>query len=115
MKVGLSTGMMQGGKTGIAQYLLALVRALLAQPDCPELTIFALENDLPLFQFAQGRVRLQSVPERFRPAVKNILWHQVFLTRHARRLGLDVLHVPSYRRLLWPKPCPLVATIHDLA
>jgi glycosyltransferase involved in cell wall biosynthesis len=30
-------------------------------------------------------------------------------------LRLDVLHVPSYRRLLWPRPCPLVATIHDLA
>jgi glycosyltransferase involved in cell wall biosynthesis len=28
---------------------------------------------------------------------------------------LDVLHVPSYRRLIWPAPCPLVATIHDLA
>ena len=32
-----------------------------------------------------------------------------------RSLGLDVLHVPSYRRLLWRKPCPLVATINDLA
>ena len=28
---------------------------------------------------------------------------------------LDVLHVPSYRRLVWQRPCPLVATIHDLA
>ena len=28
---------------------------------------------------------------------------------------LDVLHVPSYRRMVWPKPCALVATIHDLA
>ncbi len=28
---------------------------------------------------------------------------------------LNVLHVPSYRRLLWPRPCALVCTIHDLA
>jgi len=26
-----------------------------------------------------------------------------------------VLHVPSYRRMLWTHPCALVATIHDLA
>jgi glycosyltransferase involved in cell wall biosynthesis len=32
-----------------------------------------------------------------------------------RRLGLDVLHIPSYRRLLRRQPCALVATIHDLA
>ena len=30
-------------------------------------------------------------------------------------MQLDVLHVPSYRRLLWPRPCAVVATIHDLA
>ena len=35
--------------------------------------------------------------------------------RKLRDLSLDVLHVPSYRRMLWPRPCPLVATIHDLA
>jgi glycosyltransferase involved in cell wall biosynthesis len=28
---------------------------------------------------------------------------------------LDLLHVPSYRRMIWRQPCPLVATIHDLA
>jgi glycosyltransferase involved in cell wall biosynthesis len=31
------------------------------------------------------------------------------------RLGIDVLHVPSYRRMLGRRPCALVATIHDLA
>jgi glycosyltransferase involved in cell wall biosynthesis len=33
----------------------------------------------------------------------------------ARARRLDVLHVPSYRRMLWPRPCALVTTIHDLA
>jgi glycosyltransferase involved in cell wall biosynthesis len=37
------------------------------------------------------------------------------LPRLAREDRLDVLHVPSYRRMLWRRPCPLVATIHDLA
>jgi len=47
--------------------------------------------------------------------LKNILWHHRELPRLAARAGLDVLHVPSYRRMLWPRPCALVATIHDLA
>jgi glycosyltransferase involved in cell wall biosynthesis len=60
-------------------------------------------------------MRIVRVPESFRPPVKNILWHQAELPRLARQFQLDVLHVPSYRRLLWPQPCALVATIHDLA
>ena len=115
MRVGLSAGMIQGGKTGVAQYVLSLVRALLARPDCPDLTLFVLENDAPLFDFVERRAILELVSERFRPALRNIAWHQVALPRRARQLRLDVLHVPSYRRLLWPKPCALVATIHDLA
>src|SRR5438552_13131897 len=55
------------------------------------------------------------VLERFRPPLRNILWHQATLPGLARAHRLDVLHVPSYRRMLWPKPCRLVATIHDLA
>src|SRR5205823_10562432 len=55
------------------------------------------------------------VPEKFRPPVKNIFWHQTALPELARAHGLGVLHVPSYRRMLWRGPCALVATIHDLA
>ena len=115
MKVGLSTSVIQRGKTGIAQYVFALTRALAAHGGPHEFTLFVLEEDIPLFNFLTGKIQIVSVPERFRPAVKNILWHQTQLPRLARQLQLDVLHVPSYRRLLWRKPCALVATIHDLA
>lgn len=115
MKVGLSTSVIQRGKTGIAQYVFALTRALLDLPNGPELTLFVLAEDRPLFAFAEGRANLEIVDEKFRPAVRNILWHQTELPRRVRALGLDVLHVPSYRRMLWRRPCPIVATIHDLA
>lgn len=115
MRVGLSTSVIQRGKTGIAQYVFALVRALMETEDGPELTLFVLQEDIPLFEFAQGRVQLEVVPERFRTATRNIWWHQTVLPGLVRSLGIDVLHVPSYRRMLWRRPCPLVATIHDLA
>ena len=115
MNVGLSTTMIQRGKSGIAQYVFALVRALLAEGPAHRLHLFVLEEDQSLFDFARDAVKTIPVPERFRPALKNILWHHTKLPALARQLRLDVLHVPSYRRLLWRKPCALVATIHDLA
>jgi len=115
LKIGLSTSVMQRGRSGVGQYILSLVRALLPSARIHDFTLFVLEADRPLFDFAAGAMRIETVSERHRPPVKNILWHQATLPALARRAGLEVLHVPSYRRMLWSRPCALVATIHDLA
>jgi glycosyltransferase involved in cell wall biosynthesis len=115
MRIGISTSVIQGGKSGIGQYVLALVGALLDQIGNNSLVLFVLKNDLPLFGFAEGRAEIVPVLEQFRPAVKNIMWHQAILPSLVRRMGIEVLHVPSYRRLLARRVCALVATIHDLA
>ena len=115
MRIGISTSVIQRGKTGIAQYVLALTRVLAAHVRDHDFTLFVLEGDLPLFDFAKTTMQLVPVAERFRPPVRDIFWHQTELPRLARKLALDALHVPSYRRMLWPRPCALVATIHDLA
>lgn len=115
MKIGISTSVIQRGKTGIAQYLFGLVRGLIATAPENEYVLFVLEDDVPLFSFASGAVQIVTVPERVRPPVRDIAWHQTELPRRARNLLLDVLHVPSYRRMIWAHPCGIVATIHDLA
>lgn len=117
MRIGLSTSVIQSGRTGVAQYVFGLLRAALARGPTapPQYVLFVLESDLELFDFARGQAELVSVPEQFRPPVKSIVWHQALLPGLARRHQLDVLHVPSYRRMLWRCPCPAVATIHDLA
>jgi glycosyltransferase involved in cell wall biosynthesis len=114
MRIGLSTSVIQGGKTGIAEYVFALMRAFATMAHEHEFVLFVLEKDLPLFAFATN-ANLVPVAERFRAPLQDILWHQLTLPRLARMHHLDVLHVPSYRRMLWPKPCALVATVHDLA
>jgi glycosyltransferase involved in cell wall biosynthesis len=106
---------MQRGRSGVGQYVLSLVRAFLPAASRHEFTLFVLEEDLPLFDFARGLMDIQPVSERHRPPVRNILWHQWALPGLARGLGIEVLHVPSYRRMLWSGPCALVSTIHDLA
>lgn len=115
MKIGFSTSVIQRGKTGVAQYVFALLRAMRAHAAEHEIHLFVLEEDRPLLDFAADTMRIVPVAEVHRPAVKNILWHQTVLPGIVRELGLDVLHVPSYRRMLWRKPCALVSTIHDLA
>jgi glycosyltransferase involved in cell wall biosynthesis len=115
MRVGLSTSVIQRGKSGVGQYVLALVRELIVRKSDLDLVLFVLQDDAPLFDFARGHAQIVAVHEKFRDPLKDILWHQVRLPALAREHALEVLHVPSYRRLLWPKPCPLVATIHDLA
>jgi glycosyltransferase involved in cell wall biosynthesis len=115
MRIGISTSMIQRGQTGVAQHLFALLRAFIVHAAQHRFTLFVLEDDLPLFEFVRPHMNLEPVPEVFRPPVKNIFWHQTRLAARARELDLDVLHVPSYRRLLWPRPCPRVGTIHDLA
>ena len=96
--------MIQRGKTGIGQYLFALLRAFKAHTSQHEFTLFILEEDVPLFDFVDEKIKIVTIPEKFRSPVKNILWHQTKLPRLAAELKLDVLHVPSYRRLLWQQP-----------
>jgi len=107
--------MIQRGRTGIAQYVFALVEALRSHTADYQLSLFVLEEDLPLFRFASDFVRTITVPERYRGALRNLVWHQTELPRLSRELSLDVLHLPSYRRLVWSQSIPSVATIHDLA
>ncbi len=115
MKIGISTSVVQRGKTGIAQYVFGLLRGMLEVAPEHDYTLFVLEEDQPLFDFAREAIQIVSVPESTRPPVRDIAWHQFELPRLARRLQLDVLHVPSYRRMIWERPCGMVATIHDLA
>jgi glycosyltransferase involved in cell wall biosynthesis len=114
VNIGISTSVIQRGQTGIGQYLFALIRALIEHGK-HNYTLFVLDKDSRLFDFADGKLKVATVPERFRPPISDILWHQTILPVLAKRLGLDLLHIPSYRRMLWPSPCPLVATLHDLA
>jgi glycosyltransferase involved in cell wall biosynthesis len=114
MKVGLTATMIQGGRSGVAQYVFSLVRELVRAGEI-DLHVFVLEDELPLLDFAKDGCRIIPVPRSAAPPVKNILWHQFTLPKLAGNLKLDVLHVPSYRRLVRSAPCPTVGTIHDLA
>jgi glycosyltransferase involved in cell wall biosynthesis len=115
MRIGISTSVMQRGKSGIAEYVLSLIRIFRGHTGTHEFVLFVLQDDLPLVAFAADCMRLVPVVESNRSPMRDVVWHQTVLPTLARRHGLDVLHVPSYRRLPWRRPCATVGTIHDLA
>ncbi len=115
MRIAISTSVIQRGRSGVGQHVLALTRALLEIEGDHRLVLFVLAEDLPLFAFASARAELVAVPEPFRSAVRNIFWHHARMPALLRERQIDVLHVPSYRRMVARTPCARVATIHDLA
>ena len=115
MNIGLSTSVIQRGKSGIARYVLALIENLMPQADAHRFVLFVLEEDLPLFAFASSQMMVVPISEKFRQPMRDIVWHQTVLPKLAYKHGLDVLHIPSYRRMPHRTPCARVATIHDLA
>ena len=87
MKIGISTSVIQRGKTGIAHYLFSLLAELKHFAGEHTFYLFVLEEDTPLFDFLEGSMNLIRVNERHRPAVANIFWHQTVLPRLAGQLG----------------------------
>jgi len=77
--------------------------------------LFVLEEDRSFFANHGEQFEIVAIHEKYRPPLKNIFWHQTILPKLAGKLDLDVIHVPSYRRLVWQSSCPRVGTIHDLA
>lgn len=115
MNIGISTSVIQRGRSGVAQYVFSLLRAMRARGAEHQFKLFVLEGDRALFDFVADTMEIVPVPERYRSPVADISWHQTVLPGLAKRHGLDVLHVPSYRRMVWSAPCARVTTIHDLA
>jgi glycosyltransferase involved in cell wall biosynthesis len=115
IRVALSTSVIQRGKSGVASYLFGLLDGFRAIDPPIDLTLVGFVEDRPLFERWLDRFSWQPVAEKWRPAVRNILWHQIHLPPLLKRHRIDVLHIPSYRRIVWNPPAAQVVTIHDCA
>jgi len=115
IRVALSTSVAQRGRSGVASYLFGLLEGF-ARIDAPvKVILVGFDDDKPLFTRWLDRCEWSGVAERWRPALRNVLWHQTAFRRRLRELRADVVHIPSYRRIIWRAPCPQVVTIHDCA
>ena len=115
MKIAISTSVIQHGKSGVAQYVFALVKALISLSGQYDIHLLVLEEDISLFDFAAGKVEITSIRDQCRSSVIDIAWHQSVLPVWLKKHKIDVIHIPEYRRMLYSAPCARVTTIHDLA
>ncbi len=115
IRVALSASVIQRGKSGVASYVFGLLDGLRAIEPPIDLTLLGFEEDRPLFEKWLDRFSWQPVAEKWRPAVRNIYWHHAHLPRLLKKLRTDVLHIPSYRRIVWNPPATQVVTVHDCA
>lgn len=114
MKVLLSAGMIQGGRSGVGRYVIALGEALVREQSSVDLHIAGLDADRGLFPWLRED-HWVSIPENMSGGARNLIWHQTSLNGLVGNLKIDLVHIPSYRRMMWSCRVPQVATIHDCA
>jgi len=114
MKVLLSAGMIQGGRSGVGRYVIALGEALVREQTSVDLTIAGLDADRRLFPWLRDD-RWVSIPASMTGGAANLVWHQTSLNKVLKNLRIDLVHIPSYRRMMWHSSVPQVVTIHDCA
>lgn len=119
MKIGINTLFFRHPASGSGQYLIHLLNAL-AQIDTRNEYILVGPDPLPenVKQQLQApftqHIRGVTGPLGRNPSLEKMTWEQWTGPRTARRLGVDVFHVPHFAPPLVTGSIPVVATIHDV-
>jgi glycosyltransferase involved in cell wall biosynthesis len=115
MRIGFSSFVLQGGKSGVASYIVNLLAALQEEDRQNTYDILIPEDEKQLVSVKNPNFRMTGIPRSQSNPVPNILWHNLALPGRCRQEKYDLVHIPSYRRIPWIKGAPVVATVHDLA
>lgn len=108
LRVGINARLLAGpDRRGFNRYTAELVRALAADARVEPV----LFSDAPIHPLH----RLENIPRVLRFVRPQPLWQHRWLPDALRREHIDVFHAPAHWGVPWHSPCPVVATIHDLA
>lgn len=119
MKIGINTLFFRHPTSGSGQYLIHLLNALaeidtqneylLVGPD-PLTDTVREQLKAPFAQHTKG----VSGPLGRNPSLEKMTWEQWTGPHEARKLGVDLFHVPHFASPLLTGSTPVVATIHDV-
>ena len=114
MKIGITTFGGDGGKSGISQYIINLLREFSSLMSGESGEVLVYEEEKNIFVPDNGDILPLCFDYRLRSPILNLAWHQVALPRWCRKRKYDVLFLPAgNRRLPLSVPCPTVGTVHD--
>lgn len=115
MNIGFSSFVLDGGKTGIATYVINLLKNLQEVDSRNHYEILLNERDADLIPIKGQNFRRKIYPSWINQPIVNIAWHNLALPILAKKNNYTLVHIPSIRRIPLIKGCRVIATIHDLA
>ncbi|MEA2040488.1 MAG: glycosyltransferase family 1 protein [Thermodesulfobacteriota bacterium] len=116
MKIGITTFGGDGGKSGISQYIINILREFSSLKERPDFEVMVYEDEKELFVPDPDRMSILGFGGFLRSPVVNVAWHQVALSKWCRKREYDVLFLPAgNRRLPLSVSCPTVGTVHDFS
>ncbi|MEI6243809.1 MAG: glycosyltransferase family 1 protein [Acidobacteriota bacterium] len=116
MNIGITTFGADAGRSGIGRYAREMISRLPVASTDHHFDVLAHASERDGLLGAHAPVDAVAIAERFRPALKNVLWHQTHLPALARARRHDVLLLTAAnRRVPWRAPCPTVGVVHDLS
>lgn len=119
MKIGINTLFFRHPASGSGQYLIQLLNALAEIDTSNE---YLLVGPEPISEQVQQQLRAPFTrytkevggPLGRNASLEKMTWEQWTGPRAARRLGVDVFHVPHFAPPLLTGSIPVVTTIHDV-
>ena len=99
MKIGFSNFVLQGGRSGVAVYIINLLKALKDTDSSNTYDLLVAASEAGLLPAPNNRFRLRQCHDILKQPVLNILWHNSILPFVTKRNNYDVIHIPSYRRI----------------
>jgi glycosyltransferase involved in cell wall biosynthesis len=113
MKIGFSTFVLDGGQTGVATYIRELVRFLQLEDTENTYDLLMARRDVDLVPLTNPNFSKRISPSFTGQPLLNLAWHNTVLAGLGKQL--DLVHIPSARRIPVVKRTKVVATVHDLA
>ena len=113
MKIGFSTFVLQGGRSGVSTYIRDLLRFLQLEDTENEYRLLMARSDADLVSLTSRNFSKRISPSFVSQPLLNLAWHNTVLAGLGKQL--DLVHIPSARRIPMVKRTKVVATVHDLA
>ena len=113
IRAGYSATIWDGARSGIGTYIAEQLDILAQHPDI-DLKILTSDGEvLPSDRRPESGATGHGISKIVAP-VRDVLRHRVGLKQIATGNNLDLIHVPTIRRLPGKLPCATVVTVHDL-
>lgn len=112
----MTTFSCDGGRSGIGQYAINLLREFRLPGVESSLELLAYEDEKGVFRTEKGQFHEHQFGAALHNPLLGLAWYQLALPRWCRKQKLDVLFLPDgNRRLPLRVSCPTVGTVHDIS